>query len=41
MYSLTFRVRVKYSCSDEMERRTQQASWFYRRRGESSPACVA
>jgi len=25
---------------DEMERRTQQARRFYRRRGESSPACV-
>jgi len=25
---------------DEMERRKQQAHQFYRRRGESSPACV-
>jgi len=25
---------------DEIERRTQQARRFYRRRGESSPACV-
>jgi len=25
---------------DEMERRTQQARRFYRRRGESSPECV-
>jgi len=25
---------------DEMERRTQQARRSYRRRGESSPACV-
>jgi len=25
---------------DEMERRMQQARRFYRRRGESSPACV-
>jgi len=41
MYSLTFRVRVTAPRSmDEMERRTQQARRFYRRRGESSPACV-
>jgi len=41
MYSLTFRVRVTTPRSmDEMERRTQQARPFYRRRGESSPACV-
>jgi len=41
MYSLTFRVRVTTPRSmDEMERRTQQACRFYRRRGESSPACV-
>ena len=41
MYSLTFRVRVTTSRSmDKMERRTQQARRFYRRRGESSPACV-
>jgi len=25
---------------DEMEQRMQQARQFYRRRGESSPACV-
>jgi len=41
MYSLTFRVRVKHPHSmDEIERRTQQVRRFYRRRGESSPACV-
>jgi len=42
MYSLTLRVRVTTPRSmDEMERRTQQARRFYRRRGESSQACVA
>jgi len=41
MYSLTFRVRVTTPRSvNEMERRTQQARPFYRRQGESSPACV-
>ena len=41
MYSLTFRVRVTTPRSvDEMERRTQQARPLYRRRGESSLACV-
>jgi len=41
MYSLTFRVRVTTPRSmDEMERRTQQARPFYRRRGKSSPAYV-
>jgi len=36
MYSLTFRVRVTTPRSmDEMERRTQQARRFYRRRRES------
>jgi len=41
MYSLTFRVRITTSRSmDKMERRTQQARRCYRRRGESSPACV-
>jgi len=41
MCSLTFRVRVTTPRSmDEMERRTQQARRFYRRRGESSPSCV-
>jgi len=41
MYSLTFRVRVTTPHStDEIERRTQQARRCYRRRGESSPACV-
>jgi len=40
-YSLTFRVRVTTPHStDEMERHTQQARQFYRRWGESSPACV-
>jgi len=35
MYSLTFRVRVTTPRSmDEMERRTQQARRFYRRRGD-------
>ena len=41
MHSLTFRVLVTTPRSmDEMERRTQQARLFYRRRWESSPACV-
>jgi len=41
MYSLTFRVRVTTPRSmDEIEWCTQQARQFYRRRGESSPACV-
>jgi len=41
MYSLTFRVRVTTPRSmGEMERRMQQARQCYRRRGESSPACV-
>jgi len=41
MYSLTSRVRVTTPRSmDEMERRTLQARRSYRRRGESSPACV-
>jgi len=41
MYSITFRVRVTTPPQyDEMERRTQQARPCYRRRGESSPACV-
>ena len=39
MYSLTFRVTTPRSM-DEMERRTQQARRFYRRWGESLPACV-
>jgi len=40
MYSLTFGVHVTNTRSmDEMERRTQQARPFYRRRGESSTAC--
>ena len=38
MYSLTFRIRVTTPrCVDKIE---QQARPFYRRRGESSPACV-
>jgi len=41
VYSLTFRVRFTTPRSmDEMERRTQQTSRFYCRRGESSPVCV-
>jgi len=41
MYSLTFRVRVTTPRSmDEIEWCTQQERQFYRRRGESSPACV-
>jgi len=41
MYSLTFRVRVTTPHSmDEMEWRTQHVRRFYRRRRESSPACV-
>ena len=41
MYLLTFRVRVTTPRSmDGMERRMQQARGFYRRRGESSPACI-
>jgi len=48
MYSLTFRVRVKTppqcgrngTASLQITSRMQQARWFYRWRGESSPACV-
>jgi len=41
MYLLTFCIRVTTPCSmDEMEWCTQQARRCYRRRGESSPACV-
>jgi len=41
MYSLTFRVRVTtFPQYGRMELRVQQARRFYRRRGESSPACV-
>jgi len=41
MYSLTFRIRVTTPHNmDEMERRMQQVRRFYRRQGESSPACI-
>jgi len=41
MYSLTFRIRITTPRSmDEMEWHMQQARRCYRRRGESSPACV-
>jgi len=41
MYSLTVRIRVTTPRSmDKMQRRMQQAHPFYRRIGESSPACI-